>query len=92
MLGSQEFGIYTEVERMDSQASPRIEAEAARLAIEWGDLFSTELKLAAQRLAKDSNLVTANHYRQALPDAISSVFLSVKTNLVESHNDQRQVA
>jgi hypothetical protein len=83
---------YMEVEMVDGQSSPRIELEAARLAIEWKNLFAIELKLAAQQLAKGSDLVTANHYRQALPDAVSKVLHAAKTKMVESQNDQRRVA
>jgi hypothetical protein len=81
-----------EIEMMDGQSSPRIELAAARLAIEWEHLFATELKLAAQQLAKDCDLVTADHYRQAVPDAVSKVLHAAKTTLIESRNAQRRVA
>lgn len=77
---------------VDSQSSPRIEVEAARLAVEWKNLFASELKLAARQLAKGSDLVTANHYRQAMPDAVSKVLHAAKTTLVESRNVPRRVA
>ncbi len=77
---------------VDGQSSPRIEVEAARLAVEWKNLFANELKLAAQQLAKGSDLVTADHYRQAMPEAVSRVLNAAKTTLVESRNVQRRVA
>ena len=76
----------------DGQPNPRIEVEAARLAVEWKTLFATELKSAAQQLAKGSDLVTADHYRQAIPEAVSRVLHAVKTESVESANVQRRVA
>ena len=76
----------------DRQSKPRVELEAARLAIEWEDIFATELKSAAERLAKGCDLITANHYRQALPDAVSRVLHATDTKLVESRNAQRRVA
>ncbi len=63
----------------DSKSGPRIELEAARLAVEWKNLFAAELKSAAQQLASGSDLVTANHYRQALPNALSRVLHAAKT-------------
>jgi hypothetical protein len=77
---------------VDGHSSPRIELEAARLAIQWESLFATELKLAAQELANGSDLVTVDHYRQALPDAVSRVLHAAKTKLVESRNAPRRVA
>jgi hypothetical protein len=76
----------------DGRSSQRIEVEAARLAVEWEKLFATELKLTAQQLAMGSDLVTANHYRQALPDAVSKVLHAAETTLVESRNVPRRVA
>ena len=76
----------------DGQPNPRIEVEAARMAVQWKSLFATELRLAAQQLAEGSDLVTVDHYRQALPDAISRVLHAVKTQSVESANVQRRVA
>ncbi len=77
---------------MEGQSSLRIQVEAARLAVEWKDLFATELKVAAQRLANGADLVTANHYRQAVPDAVSKVLHVAKIPLGESCNVQRRVA
>jgi hypothetical protein len=83
---------YKEVEMVDGQSNPRIELEAVRLAVEWKNLFAHELRLAAQQLAKGSDLVTANHYRQAMPEAVSRVLDAATTRSVESHNAQRRVA
>lgn len=76
----------------DGQPSPRIAVEAARMAVEWKNLFATELKSAAQQLADGSDLITADHYRQAIPDAVSRVLQAVKTESAESTNAQRRVA
>lgn len=76
----------------DGQPNLMIEVEAARMAVEWKNLFATELKLAAQQLAKGSDLVTANHYRQAIPDAVSRVLHAAKTESGEFANVQRRVA
>ena len=77
---------------IDGQSNPKIEVEAARMAIEWKNLFATELQLAAQQLAKGSELVTAEHYWQALPTATSRVLHVVKTHSTESANVQRRIA
>ena len=77
---------------MEQRSSPRIDVGAARLAVEWKNLFAHELKLAAQRLAAGSDLVTANHYRRAMPEAVSRVLDAATTSPVESHNAQRRVA
>ena len=76
----------------DDQPSPRIAVEAERLAVEWEDLFATELKSAAQQLADGSDLVTADHYRRAIPDAVSRVLHAAKIESAESTNAQRRVA
>jgi len=76
----------------DGQPSPRIEVEAERVAVEWENLFATELKSAAQQLAAGSDLVTADHYRRAIPDAVSRVLHAANTESVESANVQRRVA
>ena len=76
----------------DGQPSPRIEVEAARMAVQWKSLFATELRLVAQQLAEGSDLVTVDHYRQALPDAISRVLHAAKTESIESADIQRRVA
>ena len=76
----------------DGQPNPRIEVTAARMAVEWKNLLGAELKLAAQQLAKGSDLVTVDHYRQAIPDAVSRVLHAAQTESVESANVQRRVA
>jgi hypothetical protein len=76
----------------DGQLSPRIEVEAARMAVRWKSLFATELRLAAQQLAKGSDLVTVDHYRQAVPHAVSRVLHTASTESVESANVPRRVA
>jgi hypothetical protein len=81
-----------EVEMSDDQPNPRIAVEAVRMAVEWENIFATELKSAAQQLAKGSDLVTADHYRQAVPLAIARVLHATKTESVESANVQRRVA
>ncbi len=81
-----------EVKIVEGRSSPRIDVEAVRLAVEWKNLFAHELKLAAQRLAAGCDLVTANHYRQAMPEAVSRVMHAAAATSVESHNAQRRVA
>jgi hypothetical protein len=82
----------TEVEMQEGQSSARIELKAARLAVEWKSLFATELELVAERLAENCDLVTADHYRQALPEAVSRLLHAVETQSVERHNAERRVA
>ena len=74
------------------QPEPRIDLKAAQMAVQWENLFGTELKLAAERLAKHSSLVTVEHYRQALPEAISRVLHAAETESIESADAQRRVA
>ncbi len=76
----------------DGQSNQRIEVEAVRMAVQWKSLFATELQLAAQQLAKGSDLVTVDHYRQAIPEAVSKVLQLAKTESVESAHVQRRVA
>lgn len=61
----------------DGQGNPRIEVEAARMAVQWKNLFATELKSAAQQLANGSDLVTADHYRQAIWEEIAGRLLPI---------------
>ncbi len=76
----------------DGQPNPRIEVKAARMAVEWENIFAAELKSAAQQLAKGSDLVTVDHYRQAIPDAVSRVLHAAQTESAESADVQRRVA
>ena len=75
----------------DGQPNPRIGVEAARMAVQWKNLFAAELQLAAQGLARGSDLVTADHYRRAIPDAVSRLLHAAKTE-GGSANVQRRVA
>ena len=75
----------------DSQPNPRIGVEAARMAVEWKNLFARELQSAAQGLARGAELITVEHYRQAIPDAVSKVLHAAKTE-GNSANVQRRVA
>jgi hypothetical protein len=88
----QTFGTYTEVEKVDGQWSPKAEVEAARLVIEWKNLFARQLHSAARQLARGTELVTAEHYRQALPGATSKMLEAVKTHSTEGANVQRLIA
>lgn len=74
------------------QPKPRIDLKAAQMAVQWKHLFATELKSAAEELATGSHLVTVEHYRQALPEAISRVLRAAETESVESADAQRRVA
>ena len=76
----------------DGQPNPRIEVQAARMAVEWKNLFAAELKSAAQQLAKGSDLVTVEHYRQAIPKAVSRVSQAAQTESLESADVQRRIA
>lgn len=77
---------------VEGPSIPRIELEAARLAVEWKNLFATELTLAAKQVAQGSDLITADHYRQAVSTAISRVSQAIRTQSVESAHVQRRVA
>ena len=77
---------------MDGQSKPRIEMEAARMAVEWKNLFAVELKSAAHYLAMGSDLVTKDHYRQAAPIAVSRLLQAVQEEPVESTNVKRRIA
>lgn len=74
------------------QSNPRVEVAAARLAVELKSLFATELKLAALELAKDSGPLTPEHYRQAVPKALSKVLQAGNTLPAPPSNVQRRVA
>ncbi|MEE8452487.1 MAG: hypothetical protein V3R99_11255 [Thermoguttaceae bacterium] len=75
-----------------TQSNGRIEFEAARMAIEWKNLFAKELQFAALQLAKDSQVVTAEHLLQALPIATSRVLHTVNKHSAESDNARRRIA
>lgn len=77
---------------LGTPSNGRIEVEAARMAIEWKNLFAKELQVAAQQLAKDSGLVTAEHLLQALPTATSRVLQAVKKHSTGSVNVEQRVA
>ena len=81
-----------EVEMVDGRSNLKIEVDAARIAIEWKNLFATELRLAARQLAKDSDLVTMEHYRQALPTATSRLLQIARTEATGSAHVQRRIA
>lgn len=69
---------------MDSRSNARIEVEAARMAVELKHLFAAELQRAAQEMAQDAELVTVEHFRRAVPLAVSRVLRDVK--LADSGN------
>lgn len=69
---------------MDNRPSARIEVKAARMVVEWKNLFASELKRAAQEMAQGADLVTAEHFRLAFPIAVSRVLQDVQ--LTESSN------
>ena len=69
-----------------------VDVEAARLAVEWKELFAAELRLAARRLATGAELVTADHYRRALASATVSVLHTVNTHCMESADVERRIA
>ena len=91
-LAPDGIGRHTEVEMIEAQGNRAIELEAARLAIEWKNIFAAELQIAAQRLAKDSELVTTEHLLQALPIAAAKVLWVVESQHGEPANGQRQIA
>jgi hypothetical protein len=69
-----------------SRRQPRIGLQAARAAIEWTHLFAQELNAAARQAAKDADLITVEHYRQALPIASAKVLEATESYQVESAN------
>ena len=71
---------------------PRIELQAAKTAIEWTNLFAQELDAAARGAAKESGLVTSDHYRQALPIATSRVLAAINSQNVEDHDVNSRAA
>jgi len=66
--------------------------EAARLADEWESLFSAELKLAAEQLAKPASMITVDHYCQAVPTAISAVLRAVEAATIGVTHARRRTA
>ena len=66
--------------------------EAARLAVEWKHLFAAELKPAAEQVAKGSAVITADHYREALPIALTNVMDALKLQKSVSTNAPRKIA
>ena len=77
---------------VDDHSNPRTELAAAHLAIEWKHLFATELKSAAEQIAEGSAVITADHYCQALPVAVSAIARAVKMQTDESANARRKIA
>jgi len=75
-----------------SQSDPRIELRAAKIAIKWMNAFAAELDTAARHAAANSDLVSEEHYRQALPIAIARLLAAIETNRTESSNAQQRVA
>lgn len=63
---------------MDRRSNARIEVNAARLAVEWKNLFAAELKRAAQDMAQGAEVVTVEHFRLAVPLAVSKVLRNVQ--------------
>lgn len=55
----------------------RISREAAMLAIEWKAKFASELQNFALRAGQDSDIVTAEHFREAIPEALQAMLHSV---------------
>jgi len=79
---------------MDNKCCPDlpVDLEAARLVVEWKELFAVELRLAAQRLATGTELVTADHYRCALVPATANVLQAINTYSGESVDVRRRIA
>lgn len=75
-----------------SQANLRIELDAVKLAIEWTAFFETELQSIAQGLAESSDLITADHYRQAAPTAVAALLKAVTSPSHESTDAERRAA
>jgi hypothetical protein len=75
-----------------SQSDPRIELRAAKTAIKWMNAFAEELDAAARHAAANSDLVSEEHYRQALPIATARLLAAIETNRTESGNAQQRVA
>lgn len=76
----------------DNGLNQRIELAAARIAIDWKNLFASELHAAAQRLATGSQSVTTDHYWRALPAATASMLRAINTHSTGSSNAKRQIA
>jgi hypothetical protein len=75
-----------------AQSDPRIELQAARAAVEWKNLFAEELDVAARQIANGAELVTAEHYRQALPIATSRILDAIESHRNKSSNVQQRAA
>jgi hypothetical protein len=86
------LGKHEEVEMDDKGLNQRIELAAARIAIDWKNLFASELHAAAQRLATGSQLVTTEHYWRALPAATASMLRAINTCSTESSDAKREIA
>lgn len=77
---------------MNSKSSPKIELQAIRMAIEWKNAFAMELQSAAQEAAEDCDVITVEHYRQALPIAASRVLGVIGIDAVETGITGRRFA
>jgi len=77
---------------MDRPENPKIELEAAQIAIEWKNLFATELQALARQLAEGCEFVTAEHLRRALPTVTANLVQAVRTHSSPSANVQRRIA
>lgn len=69
-----------------------VELEAARLAIEWKQLFAAELHAAAQRLAIGAESVTAVQYRRALATATERLLEKVNAPQIGPADARRRIA
>jgi len=79
----------TEVAMADKHHGLRIELDAVNLGIEWKYHFAAELKAEALKLAGDTGLITAEHYRQAAPAAISKLLLAINTPPIKDDAQRR---
>ena len=70
----------------------RTELVAAKAAINWTNRFAELLHGAARQAAKDSELVTIEHYKQALPIAASRMMAAIEPDDVESADAESQAA
>lgn len=73
-------------------SDPRIEVAAVQLAVELKSRLAAELKLAAMGLADGAEILTADHYRQAIPVALTKLLHSLDTELESASNARRRVA
>jgi hypothetical protein len=68
-----------------NKRNQQISREAAAIAIKWKSWFAIELQQSAERSAVDSDTVTVEHFRQAIPDALNAFTQRVKAETLPSH-------